>query len=389
MGRVFSVELSGKDWSRELELPATDHQLLDALEIIKMKPGELPEWEILNCERFEYLYPYLNGECSIYELNALSRRLGGMDNGQLAAFEGLCKIALSRREGPTSMSDLMTYANSTECCHVVGNALNDAQLGRFYAENGFVAELEDIPDSVFEKLDFAKIGKEMREAEGGVYTRYGYVLQNAALKPIGEPFAVIPQTPDYAFLLAVSRYPFEDDDSPEKWTDLKLPATEKQLVQALEEIAAASWDEVALYEKDCAMPGAVEALAFSGIPELNRLAKMMKKLEADGELPKLKAVLIATDCPDVSTAIEIAENLDAYIHEPSLRDAADVARAELKTILADETRAVLEKHINLYAYGEELMAGFHSMMTPYGTVERRDGQPLQTEQPSQGGMEMM
>ncbi len=389
MGNIFEVELCGNDWSCNLNLPATDHELLDALEIIKMKPGDLPEWEMLNCEGFNYLYPYLTGECSIYELNTLSRRLEAMDHRQLAAFEGLFQIAQAKKESPMSLTDLMTYANSTDCCHVVGEALNDAQLGRFYAENGFVEELDDIPDSVFEKLDFSKIGKEMREAEGGVYTRYGYVLQNAALRTMPESCSQTPKAPGYAFRVAAGRFPFESGDEPEKYIHLELPATKERLDRALEETGAAAWDEAAVFMMDSAIPGIVEDMDCGGMSQLNRLACLIKESEQKGELQKFKAVLTATGCDHTATAIEIAEQLDNYVCDLSLRNAADVARAELRALLDDDSRSVLEKYINLYAYGEELMAAFHSVLTPYGHVVRKDGQPIQAQQPDRGGMEMM
>lgn len=59
-----------------------------------------------------------------------------------------------------TMQDLRTLAVSAgaDCCHVVG-ATSDAELGRFYAENGFMEELDGLSDDVFEMLDFGKTAK--------------------------------------------------------------------------------------------------------------------------------------------------------------------------------------------------------------------------------------
>ena len=72
------------------------------------------------------------------------------------------------------MQDLRTLAVSAgaDCCHVVG-ATSDAELGRFYAENGFMEELDGLSDDVFEMLDFGKIGKALRTGENGTFTRNG------------------------------------------------------------------------------------------------------------------------------------------------------------------------------------------------------------------------
>jgi hypothetical protein len=37
------------------------------------------------------------------------------------------------------------------------------------------------------------------------------------------------------------------------------------------------------------------------------------------------------------------------------------------------------KHLNLYAYGADLMERRNAMLTDYGLIERRDGQPILTQ----------
>lgn len=171
--------------------------------------------------------------------------------------------------------------------------------------------------------------------------------------------------------------------------ELGLPATREQLDQALEEIGAASWEEVTFFEMDSAIPGILEDLDCDGIHQANRLARLVKELERRNELPKLKAVLIATDCREVSTAIEIAEKLDEYILEPDTRTEEDVARAELRVVVDDRSAEILLPHLDLLNYGRDLIKLHNSEITPYGLVERVDGQPLQINEPRQGGMEMM
>lgn len=389
MNKIFRVELSsGNGRYFELDLPATDYELLDALDRIQMEPGEKPVWEILEHTQFQYLHVFLNEQCSLYELNTLSRKLGSMDHGQLTAFDGLFKMSLGRRDGPMSITDLFTYANSTECCHVVDEVFNDAQLGRFYAENGFVPELEHLPDSVFEKLDFASIGKEMREADKGVFTKYGYVLQNDNLKPVTESMDVVPKTPEYAFRLLIGRYPFETNDQSDKLVQLELPATEGKLNRALEECGAASWSEVTFQAEDSAIPGLLENMDCNSIPQINKLAQAIKYQEGQDELPKLKAILHAADCHDINTAIEISENLDNYFYEDHLRTYEEVAREELLVILDRHDLSILEKHIDLFNYGRDLIASCHATMTPYGLVDRKGSEMILSENETLGYQEM-
>ena len=59
---------------------------------------------------------------------------------------------------------------------MVPEATDDASLGRVYAANGSIPEVKDVPDKVFELLDFQLLGRRIRQSAGGVFTRQGYVV---------------------------------------------------------------------------------------------------------------------------------------------------------------------------------------------------------------------
>ena len=62
MDKVFRVELSGGNQRYcELDLPATNYELLDALERLQRKPGDKPEWEIIEHTGFQFLHVHLAG----------------------------------------------------------------------------------------------------------------------------------------------------------------------------------------------------------------------------------------------------------------------------------------------------------------------------------------
>ena len=381
MDKVFTVELSGGNGRYcELDVPATDYELLDALDLLQMTPSDRPDWEIIGHTEFRYLHAFLSNECSLYELNSLARKLGTMDQHDRTAFEGLFKMALDRRDGPMSARDLFTYANSTDCCHVI-DAVNDQELGRFYAENEFLPELENLPDSIFEKLDFARIGKEMRSADRGVYTRQGYVLQNADMKPFTGSMDVPPQDPKYIFRLLIGRYPFETNGQPEKQIALELPAAGGQMLKALEECGAASWEETVVQMEESAIPRLWEDDERRDTHLLNELAQVIQYRKDRNELPKLKAVLLAANCCDANTALVIAEELDDYFHEPGQRTPEEVAMAELKFAVSQDTLSTLQKHVDLYNYGWELISSCNAMMTPYGLAGRSDGEMIFAPEP--------
>lgn len=390
MADIFEVELSdGEKNYAYLTLPATDYQLLDALERLRMDTSAQPNWEICKHNGFEYLHVFVTNECSIYELNALARKLSNMDGADLAAFEGMFNTALARREGPMNMADILAYANSTYCCHVVAEITTDADLGRFYAENGFLPELDELPESVFEKMDFAKIGKEMREAENGIFTRNGYVVQHENPKPLTEMEDYTPRRPDYTMLLEV--YGWSDGDPLDEpaAAQLKLPADSNQMAQVLETLEVASWDEVSFRCLDCRVPYLTERIDDStSITIVDALAKRLNDMTGE-QLTTYKALLEATGCDNVKVAALLTDALEAYIFSPDLTCEADVAMGELHLMLDDSEEELLRPCVDLYRYGKVLIQKHNLSMTSYGAIERRDGQPIMSAEKEIGGKQNM
>ena len=392
MDKVFRVELSGnKDRCCELELPAAYYSLLDALDKLQMAPGDKPRWEFLEHHSFPFLHVHLAHECDLYQLNALATALGRMNGRERTAFEGLFNMEVAKKYGPISIATMIDLAYSTDCCHVV-NATTDEQLGRFYAENDFIPALEKVPDSIFEYLDFEMLGRKARFEEGGVFASNGYVTQHTELKQVYETLDLMPSAPSYAIRLLAGSSLMDSDGLPEKQVYLNLPATQEALDHVLEVCEAPSWREMLFWTEDGAVPDLLENMDCDDIQELNELAKHLKCRENSSELSKLKAVILATDCHDVGTAIQISENLDDYLFEPDQRNPEEVASEELRLIVDEQSLSILKKHVSLYNYGLDVMAANHAVLTPYGLVQRRDGNELlqAQEHPSErSGMELM
>lgn len=243
MNRVLSVELSGGNGAYcQLDLPATDYELLDALDKLRLADGESIRLEICDHYDFTYLAPFLNDQPNLYELNALSRKLTELNEVQRVSFAGLLKMEIAKRDGDILIPKLIDLACSADCCHVV-DALNDSQLGRFYADNGFFSEVENLPNSIYELLDFGALGRKMRDNECGVFVERstygccGYVTQHSELTETFKAMDLRPKTPPYAVCLELTKGWFNDPayDS-EKTVQLWFPSSLNTIHHALEEL---------------------------------------------------------------------------------------------------------------------------------------------------------
>ena len=380
MNKVFELYIANalRDEERYavLDLPATPYEMLDALERAGCRSSEEAYYQVEEYLDFEYLESVISPDCSLNHLNALAEKLSELNDRQSITFEGLLRMEQEKNEGQISIHTLFQLAHNADCCHVLGEARNDSQLGRFYAENDFFEELSDLPDKVFDLLDFDRIGREQRQAEGGVFTRGGYVVQNTELEQIPLPDDPPPK-PDYTVLLEVGHAFFNAGENADRSAVIRLPASEEELDKTLEELDAVCWEECGFVCLDCAVPWAREWMEDEeNLGTIRPFAEKLDQLQRQGQLPKYKALLLATGCEDLQDALELADSVKEMVFSPAIDSPKDAALAELQTIFDGENLNSLLRHLDLDGYGQELIAADHEVLTPYGLLHRQDGEPI-------------
>ena len=382
--KVFAVYLAkegnpNSDACAKLDLPASLWELWDALDKVRLQTDDILYMEIEDYYAFAYLAPHLDGlEISLNELNDLAALLSALDEVQGIAFEGLFSIEVQRKVnangGIITLQDLRDLAVSakTDCYHVV-DAADDAQLGRFYAENGFIPDLDGISDEVFEMLDFAGIGRMMRCSENGVFVGSLYVLQNAELTTAPPVQKTLPEKPGYLFRLTLGLHP---DIGDARTVTLDLPAAEAELLDAQEQLGAEGWEGVTVIDYDGIIPYAAE---FTDLPmeleEFNAFTKAARDIPRF-EVPKLKALLEQFEVQDIETAMLLTEHLADYILTPGISSPQEAALDQLCFIMNREEAVRLIPYVNLFNYGETVIHADNAALTSYGLLHRADYEPM-------------
>ena len=367
----------------KLDLPASPWELWDAMEKVRLQTDDILYMEIEDYFAFEYLSPHLDGlDISLNELNDLAAQLAALDEVQGIAFEGMFSIAVQKKVnangGVITLQDLRDLAVSakTDCYHVV-DAADDAALGRFYAENDFIPELDGISDEVFEMLDFAGIGRMMRHGENGVFVGSLYVLRDGELTTAPPVQKTLPEKPGYLFRLTLGLHPDIGDD---RTVTLILPAAEAELLDAQAQLGTEGWEGVAVIDYDGIIPYAAE---FTDLPmeleEFNVLAAAVRDMPfPEKQLPKLKALLKQFEVQDIETAMGLTEHLDDYVLTPEISSPQETAIDQLHFMTDDHSVELLLSHVNLYAYGCDLIKEDNAVLSPYGLLHRADYQPMLT-----------
>ena len=382
--KIFEVYLAkegipNNEAYAKLDLPASLWELWDALDKVRLQTDDILYMEIEGYDAFEYLSPHLDGlDISINELNDLASLLSALDEVQEAAFEGLFSMEVQRKVnangGVITLQDLRDLAVSakTDCYHVV-EAADDAQLGRFYAENDFVPELEGISDAVFEMLDFAGIGRMMRCSENGVFVDSLYVLRDGELTTAPPVQKTLPEKPGYLFRLTLGLHP---DIGDARTVTLNLPAAEAELLDAQEQLGVEGWEGVTVIDYDGIIPYAAE---FTDLPmeleELNAFTKAARDIPRS-EVPKLKALLEQFEVQDIETAMLLTEHLADYILMPGISSPQEAALDQLCFIMDREEAVRLIPYVNLFNYGETVIHADNAALTSYGLLHRADYEPM-------------
>ena len=396
--KIFEVYLAKEDVPNneayaKLDLPASLWELWDALDKVRLQTDDILYMEIEDYDAFEYLSPHLDGlDISLNELNDLAALLSALDEVQEVAFEGLFSIEVQRKVnangGVITLQDLRDLAVSakTDCYHVV-EAADDAQLGRFYAENEFIPELDGISNEVFEMLDFAGIGRMMRCSENGIFVNSLYVLRDGELTTAPPCAKDLPEKPGYLFRLTLGLHPDIGDD---RTVTLILPAAEAELLDAQAQLGTEGWEGVAVIDYDGIIPYAAE---FTDLPmeldEFNVLAAAVRDMPSpEKQLPKLKALLKQFEVQDIETAIGLTEHLDDYVLTPEISSPQETAIDQLHFMTDDHSVELLISHVNLYAYGCDIIKEDNAVLSPYGLLHRADYQPMLSPVQQSQEMEM-
>ena len=394
--KVFAMYLAkegnpNSDAYAKLDLPASPWELWDALEKVRLQTDDILYMEIEDYYAFEHLAPHLNGlEISLNELNDLAALLSALDEVQEVAFDGFLRMEVQNKVdtngGVITLQDLRDLAVSAkpDCYHVV-DAADDAALGRFYAENDFIPELEGVPYAVFKMLDFAGIGRMMRHGENGVFVGNCYVLRDSELTAAPPCAKGLPSKPSYLFRLTLGLHP---DFKDARTVTLDLPATEAKLSAAQEQLGTLNWENTVVLNYDGILPNAA---FFADLPSeleaFNEFAKAVQDIPfPEKQLPKLKALLKQFEVQDIETAIGLTEHLDDYVLTPEISSPQETAIDQLHFMTDDHSVELLISHVNLYAYGCDLIREDNAVLSPYGLLHRADYQPMLT--PVQESQEM-
>lgn len=368
-----------------LRLPVNQNEIQDAMERARITGGQ--PFKVVECynNQGEYL-EFIPENPPLDELNFLASRLAEMEDWQKIAFKGLVQM---EKELP-AMQKLINITYNMEDAQCVP-VKNDAELGEFYLDNGFVDAVNKIPDEYREEIlkfiDPEKVGRIQREAEGGVYVDGRYVVKDFEnLKQVydGVHLPEQPTEASYVFNLLLENGIEELKNNRGQW--LAFPASPEEVNEILRYLKAATLDDCIIARSESIVPRMDNNFSFSeDIEKISALADRIRGLESQGALSKYKAVLEFADCSDIDHALDLTQNLDCYDFYPELSSPEDYGRQALLKASGLKPEDIAFKYLEFTHYGYAMMEENGVSTTEYGLVRRNEKElVLEYCQPSIG-----
>ena len=169
-----------------------------------------------------------------------------------------------------------------------------------------------------------------------------------------------------------------DAPNSEAHARLELPASPWELHDAMDKVQLQENEELYLeiddyYGFEYLAPHLMELDAFNDFAESVKAMPSREK-----QLPKLKALLEHFEVTNLAAAASLAEHIGDYILTPEISSPQEAAIDELNFTMDAHSVELLLPHVNLFAYGNEIIKDDNAALTSYGLLHREDYQPMQT-----------
>lgn len=356
-----------------IQLPATNSEISDAFAIARISEDSKECCKIINCRLYgkDYTDGFLKG-ATVREMNFLAARLSVLTELEQLAF---CGYTEQQGIENLSIKDLINITYNLDSCLVIPDVQNDEQLGEFYADNGFISELKQLPEKVLKYLDMEKVGRDRRETEHGIFTENGYFMNGSdEFKELYDGVSPLENLgcEDYIFRVCI--------ENADKRAVICLPADDECMEAQKSLLGVKSFDECELCEVVSLIPNLHDAISTAGqIEDMNTLSHKVKKLEESGQLHKFKAVMNYTACQDMNTALGYIEKLSNYDLCTDIICAADYGKYILNQKNNAITESELDKYFDYERFGFDRISADDVVITPYGAVREKTVQPVMTE----------
>lgn len=326
-----------------ISLDTTATAILDARSNVPVLYRCLYDMDVEDSEQFQ-------------KLQKLAERTEALSPAKATIFSGALDA-----EHVWDLDGALTVANRLDEYMLIGNVSSDSELGAYLVDKG----ITPFPEQFKPYINYARVGAEYREKNGGAYSSGSYVQKKA-------PEFLENETLDGVFRIWLEN-PFPAHAQSET-TQITLPATFEQLESTRQLLGADSLNVAKLVRAEALRPYLGEYLPLQGIDlrleQLDELAENIRMMDQeDGALLKYLSVLEVEQPATLQEVLKLSIELDDYERVPD--DPEEYGKQVLERIGADEElTSTLDGFTDFEAMGNFYMREDGVRRTEFGLLRR-------------------
>lgn len=391
-----------------LFLPATKSQIEDSVQQARAVRREAAaDIRVHNCTGLPELTD-TRLECpTLDELNFFAYRLTILSEKETLALNA---IFLQRKENGdydevgVSMKDLINLTYGLSDIPVVGGLDTDEKLGEFVLENDMDETLKYVNKELIPLLDKAKIGKDFRETEDGVFFEGCYVSAGGYIEQSVYDGENLPEEMPIEYgdgiihLLVGKPATPSTTDSIEDTIWISLPIQKEMANEVANKLGARRIEDCVYFDMKSAIPY-INEQAFDDtekFDKLNELAEMYLSMNNVNRV-KYKAIMESIGTDDLDKALEVIDSMSEYEFSYYSNHTENYGAEYLTHVLPSNADMDLFSSEVRQSIGKSLLNKMSATMTEYGVISQRgkglfptnqnEEQNLDEEQ-SVGGLQM-
>lgn len=384
MQLVVDNPFNGDFYHTELELPATKAEIKDALHRGRAV-GRNPETFGLvftQCTALPDLVVVDFDRPTIEELNFFARRLEQLTESEQAVLNRVFNQRMEEGAYRTGvpMKELINLTYGLDRVRIISDVENDEQLGQYVIDNGLSEDIASVPEDILFLLDTEKIGKFLREIEGGEYVDGNYIATAAYELPEVYDGEHLPELPgqtedeeDYVFRMEVAKAPEEEQErQPEDRTWISLPVAKEGAEGLIRERYGENMENCVYYGFQSAIPQ-ISYEMFGTMQEFDLLNEIAERYSAMSDMEQItfKAVLEHEQPEQLADAMEIMEHLSEYQLDYVSWDEVDFFANHLLYHLGTEYDERWLRNFTFRSEDAALVEQLGAGVTSYGIISAR------------------
>ncbi len=408
MVEMSAEAIDGDGWYyASLDLPATDYQIRDALQRLRMLPERkaLMTISIYNCTLIPALNDMRIDSNNIEEINFLAHRLDSLNEDEKYVFKANIPKTLDNEGGILSITRLINSTYGLDKVSVISNVSDLRELGQFVIDNELTDEVKNVPPASRHLLDKYKVGQKQCNADGGVFVNGRYIVAGEYEMPTvydGKTLLFPEDKTDWVFKLLLND-PSKSEGKDEVWIELPMDEAKANEIARQNDLPTMKYGIYYGFESSIPQIDEVQFKNPFAFVQVNKLAEKIKDM-SEPTLIKFKAILEAEIPTYMQEVSNIANRISEYDFESISHSESTFFKKYLlyqmdtrfdynwlKNIGFEPDAVKLKNKlgITITDYGPVSARGRSlTELVPYGDEMPNESMGIETEDSGMGGMKL-